>query len=77
MENLCSSFFSFTSLAGVGEGVIKVTLSSPYPLLGMRIFPAAPPPPFVSPTLRDSLIEEWLKRLTLSWKFVDQKFQET
>ena len=36
-----------------------------------------PPPPFVSLTLKDSLIEEWLKRLTLSWKFVDQKFQET
>ena len=22
-------------------------------------------------------MEQWLKRLTLSWKFVDQKFQET
>ena len=31
MENLCSSFFSFTGLAGVGEGVIKVTLSCPRP----------------------------------------------
>ena len=22
-------------------------------------------------------MEQWLKKLTLSWKFVDQKFQET
>ena len=31
MENLCSSFFSFTGLAGVGGGVITVTLSCPCP----------------------------------------------
>ena len=31
MENLCSSFFSFTSLAGMGGGVIMVTLSCPCP----------------------------------------------
>ena len=78
MENLCFSFFSFTSLAGVGEGIIKVTLSSPCPSpRHANISCGSSPPPFVSLTLKDSLIEEWLKRLTLSWKFVDQKFQET
>ena len=67
MENLCSSFFSFTSLAGVGEGVIKATLSSPCPSPRHANISCGspPPPPFVSPTLRDSLIEEWLKRLAL------------
>ena len=55
MENLCSSFFSFTSLAGVGGGVIMVTLSCPCPSpRHANIFCGSPLS--VSLTLRDSLI---------------------
>ena len=54
MENLCSSFFSFTSLAGVGGGVIMVTLNCPYPSpRHANIFCGSPLS--VSLTLRDSL----------------------
>ena len=54
MENLCSSFFSFTSLAGVGGGVIMVTLSCPCPSPRHANI-SCDPPLFMSLTLRDSL----------------------
>ena len=55
MENLCSSFFSFTSLAGVGGGVIMVTLSCPCPSpRHPNIFCGSPLSVLL--TLRDSLI---------------------
>ena len=54
MENLCSSFFSFTGLAGVGGGVITVTLSCPCPSPRHANIPCCSPR-FVSLTLGDSL----------------------
>ena len=48
MENLCSSFFSFTSLAGVGGGVISSACEYFLQLS-----------PFVSLTLRDSLTKDF------------------
>ena len=54
MENLCSSFFSFTTLAGMGGGVIMGTLSCPCPSPRHgNIFCGSPLS--VSLTLRDSL----------------------
>ena len=55
MENLCSSFFSFTSLAGVGGEVIKVTISCPCPSPRHANISCGSPH-LVSLTLRDSLI---------------------
>ena len=57
MENLCSSFFSFTSLAGVGGGVIIVTLSCPFPSPRHANISCGSPV-FMSLTLRDALTFE-------------------
>ena len=60
MENLCSSFFSFTSLAGVEEGVIMVTLSCPCPS-PRHVNISCDSPLFMSLTLRDSLTVGYIK----------------